>query len=346
MPSPFLYRLFSPLSQGRNLTNLIDSTGEYVIMPFYHAIGPEQKPYFRQLYSMPTPEVFREDLLFLLKHFEPIQTDELLKWTLAGRPKRKPALWLSFDDGFKCIYEFAVPILEELGVPATFFINPAFVDNKSFLYRLITSLILDKIIKKKPGKTQEKEINNLLFDWGYQGGEMNKNIRHMSYIDKPVLKKIAQVLEIDADKIIREAKPYMTTEELKTLARKGFSIGSHSLDHPLLSEMHPTDRWYQIEESTNLVQDEFKQKHRLFAFPFTDYGLKKEFFNRLFEPGNELVDLSFGTAGFRRGRIIRHLQRLPMDMDRRNLNGEKIVKGEYFNCRLKKLVGKYRIRRE
>jgi peptidoglycan/xylan/chitin deacetylase (PgdA/CDA1 family) len=346
MPSPFLYRLFRPLSRNLNLQNLINTTCEYVMMPFYHAILPEPQPHFRQLYSIPTPEDFRNDMLFLLKHFEPVQTEELLNWTLAGRPKRKPALWLSFDDGFKCVYDYTVPILEELGIPATFFINPAFVDNKSFLYRLTTSLILDKIEKNKPDKTQEKEINELLFDWGYQGGEMKKNIKHVSYIDKPVLKKIAGVLDMDTDQIISDAAPYMTTEQLKTLVDKGFDIGSHSIDHPLLSEMHPIDRWNQIEESMDWVQENFKQKHRLFAFPFTDYGLKREFFNRLFEPGNELVDMSFGTAGFRRGRVARHLQRLPMDKGRADLDGEMIVRGEYFNCRLKKLVGKYRIRRE
>ncbi|RXM60446.1 hypothetical protein BOQ60_23805 [Chryseobacterium sp. CH1] len=49
--------------------------------------------------------------------------------------------------------------------------------------------------------------------------------------------KLAVKLEVDFKAYSKEFKPYLSTEELKELTRKGFGISSHSWDHPKYGDL-------------------------------------------------------------------------------------------------------------
>ena len=47
----------------------------------------------------------------------------------SGKLDRR-CLHLTFDDGFRELHDVVAPILLRKGIPATFFVNSAFIDNK------------------------------------------------------------------------------------------------------------------------------------------------------------------------------------------------------------------------
>jgi peptidoglycan/xylan/chitin deacetylase (PgdA/CDA1 family) len=219
---------------------------------------------------------FQKDLDYLLKHFEPIDVETLYHFHINKITPEKPVFHLTFDDGLKEIYEIVAPILLKKGVPATFFINSGFVDNKTLFYRHQHSL------------------------------------------------------QHEVDDFLKIQKPYLTTAQIKELSALGFTIGAHSVDHPYYYEISFEEQLRQTRESLDFVASIVNQKLRLFAFPFTDFNVSREFFEEI-KPN---VDLCFGTAGLKNDEILCNLQRIGVERDKYE-SLESVLKKEYLKYIIK-----------
>jgi len=124
----------------------------------------------------------------------------------------------------------------------------------------------------------------------------------------------------------------------------GFSIGAHSIDHPEYFNLKIQDQLDQTIESINWVKEKLNPKHNLFAFPFTDYGVSKQFFDHIYNDHNLNLDLSFGCAGFKDDYHPRHLQRLPIEISKQSASN--VITKEYFAYLLKRIIGKNKIVRK
>ena len=285
-----------------------------VLLPFYHLVSDQDHP-FQYNYNFPTTRRFREDLDFLLDHFNPISLEELH----AGR-NLKHSFHLTFDDGLCECFDVVAPILKEKGVPATFFVNPAFVDNHDLFHRY-KAAVLNRFFAKKGVKT-----------------ELQK-----TYADLLSLDQMAEDVGLNWEDYLNKENPYMTLDQLKQLAEDGFTIGAHSWDHPefwLLDEEHQLD---EIVESMEWVEANFSPKIKAFAFPFTDFGVSPFVFETIGR--KRLCDLTFGTAGLKLDQESSHFQRLPMESDTMK-SARQLLKNEYLSFHLKKLMNKHVAKRE
>lgn len=102
----------------------------------YHSFGP--KPEFRenktQLQYRVTVPVFEAQMKFLAeKKYQTITFADLIENQTSGKPIPENAVVLTFDDGWKSQYEYAVPILEKYGFTGTFFIITNSTGAKSYM---------------------------------------------------------------------------------------------------------------------------------------------------------------------------------------------------------------------
>ena len=91
--------------------NLIDSP---VIILIYHRVT--DLPADPEMLAV-SPDNFRLHMKFLKQQFGIVRFEE--EWTNV----QKPAVAITFDDGYADNVLEALPILEEIGVPATFFVS-------------------------------------------------------------------------------------------------------------------------------------------------------------------------------------------------------------------------------
>lgn len=307
-------------------------------LPLYHCVSDDHLPHIRHVINYKNSRQFEDDLDCFSKHFQLISWSEFKDFANGSfKPKKKVAL-LTFDDGFRQFYDVAVPILERKGIYACNFINPAFVDNKDMMFRCKASLLIDTL---KKTNVIAPEIYTLLSLENNKGKEaLINSILKIKYQEKDILEPLAEQLGIDYRAYSKEQKPYMNVQELKMLTEKGFGISSHSWDHPqygdlsLGQQMETTDRTFSYLKEQGFL-------HEAFAFPFTDFGVKKDFFDELFK--NKEIRFSFGCAGIKLDSVERNFQRIPMEMGE---SGEKILKKETAYFRLKKMMGKNKIVRK
>ncbi|PTN08340.1 polysaccharide deacetylase family protein [Mangrovibacterium marinum] len=295
---------FRLLKSGRTLP---------VLLPFYHLVSDRDLPY-RNNYDYPSVAQFEADLDFLLQHFRPIGLEQLLKGDdLSG------CFHLSFDDGLRECYELIAPLLKSKGIPATFFINPSFVDNKDLFHRYKASVITSIF--------QSRNIQLSL---------------QRTYADLASLDEMAEEVGINWDEWLADNQPYMTMEQVKSLQNDGFTIGSHSMDHPEFELLDEESQLEEIRESMDWLNRKLQPTIKAFAFPFTDFGVSDAVFEAC--QRERLFDLSFGTAGIKKERFNCHYQRLPMEQNTA-LSTQRRLKQAFVAYRLKALLGKHYARR-
>jgi peptidoglycan/xylan/chitin deacetylase (PgdA/CDA1 family) len=74
-------------------------------------------------------EAFRRVCTLAKEHFRVVPLQEIVMRLERGRPV-KGLLAITFDDGYLDNYQYAAPILEELGLPATFFVVSRFIETE------------------------------------------------------------------------------------------------------------------------------------------------------------------------------------------------------------------------
>lgn len=98
----------------------------------YHYIRESFEAPFPAIFGK-TPEQFEAQIEELSKYGSFISADQLDDAVRQGKALPERSIFITFDDGLKEQLEFAVPILDKLGVPACFFINTKALSDSSLL---------------------------------------------------------------------------------------------------------------------------------------------------------------------------------------------------------------------
>jgi len=287
----------------------IKITGQKVIHIFYHTVSDGYLPHINPLYQPKTIKEFKNDIDFILKYFAPVSINDIYQHITKEKLITKPSFHISFDDGLSEVSSVIAPILQEKGIPATVFVNSAFVDNKDMLYRYKAALLIDKICNSDLSFSKINEVENILNLSKIRGKNLKERILNVNYSQQSILNEIASVLDIDFDDFLQKQKPYLTFDEIKDLQHKGFTIGAHSIDHPDFAFINQEEKIRQTEESIKFVQKYFYEEKGYFAFPFSDLNVGDDFFLYL----KLHVALSFGISGISVRKDSNHVQRIELE---------------------------------
>lgn len=279
------------------------------LVPFYHLVSNNAPAHIRHLYLPKSENEFERDLDFLLRHYVPLSLEELEKHINADLQLKKPGFHLTFDDGLSECFDPVFPILLKKGIPATFFLNAAFVNNQGLFYRYKVSLLLDHL-QQNPHKAQHvlREFN--LSD----SADIKAHLLSLGYADTPAIDALAQKLGIDFEAYLQTNKPYMTQAQILAMHAQGFTFGAHSVDHPYMHLLSEAAQMEQFTQSIVQLKNLLCIPIRSFAFPFTDHGVRGATITNMHK--TRLIHLSFGTSGIRPDKVQGHVQRFSLEHNR------------------------------
>ena len=282
------------------------------LVVLYHLVSDGEFPHVKHGGGRIRSSVeFQEEIDFFLKHYHPISLSDLLASIYQGRALPENCFLLTFDDGLREFIEIAAPILLKKGVPAAMFLTPDSLDNGSLLPAHKTSLLYEKF-RKSENKIVSAKVSQLLFENQIVYTEVGEGILSLphNYLKRHLIDRFAEILEVDFSAFLKEYQPYLTTNQAQQLLADGFTIGSHSLDHPLYSECPLDEQVHQTVDSTRLIREKFNLDYGAFAAPFHDMGLSRDYFKAIEQGG---VDISFGTSFTRIEGSPKNFQRLSME---------------------------------
>lgn len=297
-----------------------------VLLPFYHQVIDSICPFSNYLYKSKTITQFKNELDYLVKHYEPISLTELIQIKKNNLEVKKPSFHLTFDDGLANFYHVIAPILKEKNISATVFLNTDFIDNKALFYRYKVNLLIGFY------KQSKDEIKNVFHNY-FENENIEESLKKVSFKESKTLDELALKVGLSFKEFLKKEEPYLSINQIKELQNKGFTFGAHSKNHPLYNELSLEEQLNQTNESLNFLDEKIDAKHRVFSFPFHDIGVSKSFFDEI----KNKVDLTFGTSGLKKDEFGFHLQRL--DMEKANTSIKKFMQYSFIKYELKNIFG-------
>jgi peptidoglycan/xylan/chitin deacetylase (PgdA/CDA1 family) len=304
------------------------------IIPYYHMVNDAEVPHVKHLYTYRGEAAFKRDIDVLLRRFRPMNLAELLAHLHNNSVLPRDALLLTFDDGFREMQEVVAPILLEKGVPATFFVTTGCIDNQNLAHHNKLSLLVEHICNNRDAALI-KEVSLWLARQGIPGDGLKARILTIDYHRRHLAAELAAVCKYDCAEYLATRQPYLTSEQIWWLLKQGFTIGSHSIDHPLYATLSVEEQLYQTRASLRFLEERFQIHSRAFAFPHSDAGVKMDFFRTLFNEGTLAV--SFGTGGMLPHFFSRNLQRFTME--KTLLPAESILAKQYARVLYRTMTG-------
>jgi len=289
----------------------------------YHVVSDRQLSHIKHLYRYRDSKTFTEDLGFLKKKYYPIGLREFLDSIKNNTKLPDNSVLLTFDDGFKEIYEIVAPIMADNKMTATIFLTKNFVDNKELGYDNKKSLLIERL-SNTINETEKAKIIKILASHDLLKGQLTESVLDIPYMHRQRIDDISQVLNLNYSEFLKTNSPYLTSIQIKELIHQGFTIGGHSIDHPRFSELSIDDQIVQAKTSIDFVCNKYSLNYRVFAFPYNDFFVSRHFFDAI--SGN--MDATFGTNGLMRDSAINNYQRI--SVEKFNRTAKETIKFHYF----------------
>ena len=311
-------------------------SGISLVVPYYHMVSDATVPHVSHLYRFRTISEFRSDVEFLLRHFEPVTLSDINDALNGTRPLSRPCFHLTFDDGFSEMHDIVTPILYRAGVPATFFLTTAFLNGGGLAHHNALSVLLDRLQSGTSGlgAASLRRLESLLPAKTIDCTTLRARVLSIRYAQKSLVAFLAEILDVDLDQYVRRTQPHLSSEQIVTLLNQGFSIGAHSHDHPLYSDLSLPQQLAQTRMSVQLLETQFGLSPKAFAFPHTDNGVDDEFFTAAFS--ELMLDVSFGTMGLVSHFHPRNIERMSMEKTSApaaQILARQFVRATYFRLR-------------
>jgi peptidoglycan/xylan/chitin deacetylase (PgdA/CDA1 family) len=286
--------------------------GVELILPYYHTVSDHELPHISGLYKFRSLQQFKTDLEFFLSHYIPVSLQDVIGHLDGTGQLPKRCFLLTFDDGFREIYDFVAPILHTRGVPAVFFLTTSVVDNQELCHPQKKSLIINSLASRGDLSVRQ-HLSKLLTDAGVNGPDLFSRIRAITYRQRHLLDELGPIAGCDFAEYVSQTQPYLTSGQISELMKQDFAIGAHSVDHPPYCELSLEEQLLQTHDSLSWLSDRFQYECNTFAFPYEDAGISLEFFQAAFADGH--LKVSFGNSSMYRHFFPRNLSRYSMEED-------------------------------
>ena len=242
-----VFRLFRWLNRNR------------LIILTYHSVLPSTSDIDRsESRNVVDEDMFAWQMRYLAKRYRCLRLEEAVERLRGDRSLPPYSVVVTFDDGFRNNLRYALPILRRTGVPATVFLTTGHIGRGTQLLwtervgRLLRAAKVSeeparqvmKRLKSLPSRQRDTAIHELEVELGGVAGERD------------------QAAEPDADRYT-----FLTWSEACELVRGGITIGSHTVEHPIMSSLDEGRRNVEVVESKQEIERHLGMPCTLFSYP-------------------------------------------------------------------------------
>ncbi len=242
-----VFRLFRWLNRNR------------LIILTYHSVLPSTSDIDRgESRNVVDEDMFAWQMRYLAKRYRCLRLEEAVERLRGDRSLPPYSVVVTFDDGFRNNLRYALPILRRTGVPATVFLTTGHIGRGTQLLwtervgRLLRAAKVSeeparqvmKRLKSLPSRQRDTAIHELEVELGGVAGERDR------------------AAEPDADRYT-----FLTWSEACDLVRGGITIGSHTVEHPIMSSLDEGRRNVEVVESKQEIERHLGMPCTLFSYP-------------------------------------------------------------------------------
>jgi len=184
---------------------------------------------------------------------------------------------ITFDDGYKDLYQNAFPILKKQNIPFTLFLTTSTVESERLLWLHKMYIAIDKL---SPAK--QFDILGKYDHLGNADGDlfniMSRIIDSRTVNVKKIMALVADLADVagldkNEERLLAE-KLYLTKSELREMQKHGLSIEVHGHEHLPHANLNKTETEDEIRNSVSYVRQELNGIPAFYGLP---YGVSNQF---------------------------------------------------------------------
>ncbi|HVV51585.1 MAG TPA: polysaccharide deacetylase family protein [Polyangia bacterium] len=248
--APLGWRLLGPL---------VRPPGVVVLM--YHRIVDRD----RSLVGLPI-EIFAAQMRWVRDNCDPIEPEAIGERVRDGR-RGKPAVLVTFDDGYRDYHDLAYPVLEKLGIPAVVFLATSFMDEGGMMWTdevQWAALSTQRARVKLPWAAADGEI--ALPDAAARAALGAKARGHLKKLPDEERRAAVKALVAELGAPPARDRLMLTWDEVR--ATSGLTrFGGHSHTHPILSRLERAAAEREIRTCRDRIAAETGKTPTTFAYP-------------------------------------------------------------------------------
>jgi peptidoglycan/xylan/chitin deacetylase (PgdA/CDA1 family) len=224
----------------------------------------------------PTKSLFNEQIKFIVDKYTPISIFDFANISEDNNIIKtfyKPPVLLGFDDGFKNVINFALPVLNNFEIPAILYVIGKSILNKDFVPWYLE-------IEHMARKTKKKTIrfDKILYD----PKNKNEKISLINYLTarykelrsenkrRTFLINLSKIFEVERplQSHLDEDLHLVTKEDLKDLGTDSLlTISSHSMTHNPLANLTRQEQAFELEQSNLILSKNCLSYYPVIAYP-------------------------------------------------------------------------------
>jgi peptidoglycan/xylan/chitin deacetylase (PgdA/CDA1 family) len=253
-----------------------------IIVITFHYIRPNFDQPFPAIFGR-TPAQFDQQLQSLAKLGAFISLQQLRSAIESGTSLPEKAFLITFDDGLREQFDFALPILDRLGIPAGFFVNTASI----LLSNVLQVHKLHLLRAYVDPKTLQEQLTHYAeqYQISLQGKFSPEQAAAQYRYDPPEVAQLKFMLNFTLDFRQRERLAescfreffddeaqisqnlYMDQDMLRSLADRGY-LGTHTHQHFPLATLTDTEVHTEIGQSVRLLNEWTGQQVFAISYPY------------------------------------------------------------------------------
>ncbi len=215
-------------------------------------------------------ESFRSQLRWLKQHLIPTDLSGLKRFYRGKWTERKPPVLVTFDDGYRNNLTVAAPILLEESMPAIFFLATGYLGTDRVLWndeirarvRHWPESEIDMPSGQRSTLPSEADMRRTIANDINQACKRLPEERRTEYLEF-LRSKTPSLATMDDP----EARAFMDWDEARELAKMGFEIGSHTVEHPILSTIDRKRMTAELRDSKAAIERKLQLPCNAIAYP-------------------------------------------------------------------------------
>jgi peptidoglycan/xylan/chitin deacetylase (PgdA/CDA1 family) len=228
-----------------------------------HRINNGWDPLFPAL----KPGTFGKLVRLLKKEYEITNFTEINDRSISSKWK-KPALVISFDDGYRDFLEYCMPVIrkEKITVNHNVVVNCA--ETGQIIWTQRINNLLNHLAKTRQSLNIQFEDINLHQETGDNVFTLRRNLSQLLFTRPyPFIKKLIDALEAQYS-FEQPANQMMNWDDIISCSRDGIEIGSHTITHAGLAEDQGEEYFkHEIADSRKIMEQKLGVAVESFAFP-------------------------------------------------------------------------------
>jgi peptidoglycan/xylan/chitin deacetylase (PgdA/CDA1 family) len=211
--------------------------------------------------------VFRGQMELLARRYLPASLDQVERFVLGEGKLPGRSVVVTFDDGYADNYEIAAPVLNEMGIPATFYATVECVEQRRLPW---PACLRFAFRATKKGSWADSSGNTWALSSAVEREEaLLRSCDECCKLAGTIQAKYVacQEQELDARVPPETGSLMMTYDQIRALVRQGHIVGSHTMTHPNVAYLSPEDARREITESKQRLEQQLNAAVVHFSYP-------------------------------------------------------------------------------